>query len=113
MLILPYKYSFGTVIFPNLILEAFAVGIPVLTTDLEPIKEIIIDKTTGFIAKRKSPDDLADKILEIVSLPDEQSETIIKNQRAAIQNKYNPANIASGYIELYSEALNSFEKKRN
>lgn len=102
LLILPYRYSFSTVMFPNLILEAFTVGIPVLTTNLPPLKEIIIENETGFLAEPFNPESLAKKILHILSLNSDELNIISNNQKRLIKSIYNPDNIAKKFIDIYN-----------
>ena len=51
---------------PNSILEAMALGLPVVTTDVAGAKEIVIDGETGFVVSQKSPNELATAILKIL-----------------------------------------------
>lgn len=103
LLILPYRYSYSTVMFPNLILEAFTVGIPVLTTNLEPLNEIIIENETGFLADPFNPSSIAEKIKFILNLKEEELQRIFVNQKHKISSDYNPDNIAKQFIDIYSE----------
>ena len=47
---------------PNVILEAFATGLPVISTDVSGIPEAVINNQTGLVVERNNADDLADKI---------------------------------------------------
>lgn len=53
---------------PTIIFESMAVGLPVLTTSVSAIPEIIEDGENGFIIEPENPELLAEKIREIVSL---------------------------------------------
>ena len=54
--------------FPTVIFEAMAYGIPVITTDVSVIPEVIKDNYNGFIVEQNNPKALADKIIEVKNL---------------------------------------------
>lgn len=56
-------------IFSLVILEAMMFGLPVISTDEGAISDIITDNVTGFIVKKKSSQDLADKIQLLIKNP--------------------------------------------
>ncbi|MCL6550567.1 MAG: glycosyltransferase family 4 protein [Acidothermus cellulolyticus] len=51
-------------------LEAGFFGVPVVTLDGGARPEIIVDNTTGFLVPQRNPDDIADRILAILTDPD-------------------------------------------
>jgi len=55
---------------PNSILEAMALGLPVVTTDVAGAKELVAHEETGFVVPKKQPEKLARGMLAI--LEDEQ-----------------------------------------
>jgi len=55
---------------PLVIIEAMAAGLPIITTDTGTIKEMVIDGENGFIVKKKTPKEIAEKI--IILLEDEK-----------------------------------------
>jgi len=61
--VLPSYYHEGL---PISILEAMAIGRPILTTDSIGCKETIFDEKNGFKIKVKDPHDLADKMITIM-----------------------------------------------
>lgn len=69
---------------PLVILEAMASGLPIITTNVRGLPEIVIDHENGLMVKSKSANDLADKILEIIH-DNKLRENIIKNN---IQKSY-------------------------
>ena len=48
ILVLPYISNTGKHLFPSIMLEAFKINIPIITTNLETNKELIIHKKQGF-----------------------------------------------------------------
>lgn len=54
--------------FPTIIFESMAIGLPILTTSVSAIPEIINDGVNGFITDPNDPKMFADKIIEISNL---------------------------------------------
>ena len=52
---------------PNSILEAMALGLPVVTTDVAGAKELVVDGETGFVVPQKDPEKLAKAVLAILA----------------------------------------------
>ena len=52
------------------ILEAMAVGVPVIASNIEGILEIIKDGVTGFLIDEGDPTQLSGKIMEVLENPD-------------------------------------------
>ncbi len=51
---------------PNCILEAMAMGLPVVTTDVAGTKELVIDGQTGFVVPQRDVHGLADAIIAVL-----------------------------------------------
>jgi len=51
---------------PNSILEAMALGVPVVTTDVAGAKELVVNEVTGFVVAQKDYRTLASSILKIL-----------------------------------------------
>lgn len=54
---------------PNVLMEAQATGMPVVSTRHAGIPEAVLDGKTGLLAKEKDADDLADKIIYLTENP--------------------------------------------
>jgi glycosyltransferase involved in cell wall biosynthesis len=50
---------------PNVVLEAMALGVPVVATDVGGVPEIIIDKETGYLVPPENPRALAEALLYV------------------------------------------------
>ena len=47
---------------PNVVLEAMAAGLPVVATDVEGVRDVLVDGETGVLAKRESAESLSRKL---------------------------------------------------
>jgi len=57
---------------PRSLLEAAAMGRPIITTDVVGCKEVVDHDSNGFLCKVKNANDLAEKMIQMVQLSNEQ-----------------------------------------
>ena len=95
ILILPTKHSEGL---PTIILEAMACGTPVLVTSKGGIKDIIIDKKTGFIMEDNSSVCISKNIIRVLNYPD--LSTVTDNARKLIKMKVSYESAVNRYEEI-------------
>jgi glycosyltransferase involved in cell wall biosynthesis len=88
---------------PNTIMEAMASGTPVVGFEVGGIPEMIDHKTSGYLAKYKSAQDLSDGIFHILYEADYES--ISKNSRAKVVENYAEEIVAKQYQNLYNSIL--------
>jgi len=61
--VLPSRYE----TFPMTVLEAYACGVPVIASDIEGLKEIVVNGKTGYLFSLQSTMDLTTKILTLLT----------------------------------------------
>jgi glycosyltransferase involved in cell wall biosynthesis/ubiquinone/menaquinone biosynthesis C-methylase UbiE len=88
LLVYPRRFSFQTVIYPNIILEAMSCSTPVLTSRLPAIDEIIKDGENGFLIRPNDVIALRNKLLELVRNKNDL-ERIGYQARETIESKFN------------------------
>lgn len=69
LVIIPRRFSYGSVAYPNVVLEAMASGVAVLTTTQPGIEEIIQHNKTGFLCAPNSLDALEEAFRKIIEEP--------------------------------------------
>ncbi len=79
--------SFDQDAIPNVLKEAMATGLPVVSTCMSGISEGVIDGVNGFLVKEHDIKSLADKILELIAHP-ELWEPFGKNGRMLVEEKF-------------------------
>lgn len=97
-LVLPYTNA-SIPHFPLLILEAFALGVPVATTDVGGLSEIIIDGETGILVPPNRPQALAAGIGRLLQ-DDALREKIARNARRIFEKRFNSFAVAEKYVQL-------------
>ena len=50
---------------PTVLAEAMLMGVPVVTTDVGSVSDLVVDGVTGFVARAGDPASLADKVAEL------------------------------------------------
>jgi glycosyltransferase involved in cell wall biosynthesis len=85
------------------IVEAQAVGIPVIGTNVGGIPDIIKNGENGILVEPKNPKELADAIIKIFSEP-EFAQKLVKNAKVNLE-KYDWQNIAQKVNSIYQELL--------
>ena len=103
--VLPYVFTFGTQCFPNLLLEAFSVGVPIVTSDIPPIPEVVTNGETGLLVPPADSEEIAEAVINLLSNEKIRSE-MMEKQRKVAKERFDSEKVAQQYIELYKEVLN-------
>jgi colanic acid/amylovoran biosynthesis glycosyltransferase len=88
---------------PMVLMEAQAMGLPVISTFHAGIPEVVIDGETGFLVKEKDVDALADRLAYLLDHPELRLE-MGKRGRAHIEKHYNARDEITHIERLYAEA---------
>lgn len=83
-------------------LEAMASGVPVIASNIGGLKEIIEDRTTGFLVEEKKPEELAEKIVQASSLDTKQ---ITENARNFVVKNCSHIKRAQEYLDCCLKML--------
>jgi N-acetyl-alpha-D-glucosaminyl L-malate synthase BshA len=114
---LPKYYSFADVfVTPSItidgqaeglgvvLLEAMACGTPVIGSNMGGIPDIIKDGYNGFLVPEKSPKDLADKIIELLSNK-KMAEEFSVNGLKIVKERFSWEIVTERFYRLYEEIL--------
>lgn len=91
----------------NVVLEAMQLGTLVLTTDCGGMDEVVINGTNGFIVPIRNPKKMADVILEIMQLSEDDKNSIIKAAKITIENKHTESKMIHDMFTFYQNVLKS------
>ena len=100
-IVLP-SYREGT---PRSLLEAAAMGRPIITTDAVGCREVVDDGVTGYLCKVRDAADLAEKMERMLSLSHDQSEEMGKRGRAKMKAEFDEKIVIKKYLEAISTAI--------
>lgn len=90
---------------PMVLLEAAAVGLPVVATDVGGNGEVVRDGKTGFIVPPRDPEALADAMVRMMALPPDARAAMGQAARAYVEAHYALDRVTAQWEALYTELL--------
>ncbi|MBI2673848.1 MAG: glycosyltransferase family 4 protein [Candidatus Zambryskibacteria bacterium] len=90
---------------PRTVLEASASGRPVISTPYGGAKEVIEDGVTGYIIDPFKPDELAEKIIDLLKDP-RKAEKFGKAGYQRIEREFSLEKLTNRYIDIYAKSVN-------
>lgn len=90
----------------NVLKEAMAMGLPVISTDHGGIPELVEDGVSGFLVPERNVEALAEKLNYLIQHPQQWYE-MGKAGRAYVEKYYDLDILNDKLIEIYQEVLNS------
>lgn len=90
---------------PNVVLEAMAMRVPVVATDVGAVSELVRDGVTGTVVPPRQPDALAGAVLEMLARSPEERRQITEAARKAIHTRFSLDATARRQRELYETTL--------
>ncbi len=89
----------------NVVLEAMAAGVFIITTNCGGMNEVIKDNYNGYIVAVRDPEMIVNKIKQFISLSSESQKSILENSKLTIKNKFNRERQIDSFSGLYSSLL--------
>ncbi len=89
---------------PTVIVEAMAVGLPVVATDVGAVAEAVADGRTGFVVAPEDPEAMADRLHELAGDRDLRARMGAAGRRR-YQDELGLDQLADTYVRAYERAL--------
>ncbi|GGK60810.1 MULTISPECIES: glycosyltransferase family 4 protein [Flavobacteriaceae] len=89
----------------NVVVEAMAVGLPVISTNCGGMEELITHTKEGWLVATRDPEAMAQEIINFKELSQAQIDTVRKNARAKIEQQFTVDAMVKGMEELYYKVL--------
>lgn len=96
--------------FPNTVLEAGAMGLPSVVTDINGSREIIMDGVNGLIVPSKDADALY-SAMERIYTDKKSREEMASNSRPLIYSRFEKSFVQGCLVEFYKEIINQEEAR--
>ncbi len=108
-IVFPSYYREGI---PKTLLEAASMEIPIITTNNIGCKDVVDDGINGFICKTKDINNLVDKMVEMLKLPNEKRIKMGKKGREKVLTNFDEKIVIKKYINAINEKLNQNKIKK-
>lgn len=88
---------------PHSLLEAAALGRPIITTDVVGCKDVVDHNSNGFLCKVKNPIDLAEKMIQMVGLSQEQRMEMGAQGRKKVISQFDENIVIGKYLNAIGQ----------
>jgi glycosyltransferase involved in cell wall biosynthesis len=92
---------------PRSLLEAAAMGRPIIATDVTGCREVVQDGSNGYLCNVRDPQDLAAKIRQFISLPHLKRQEMGQASRHLAESKFDVRTVVGTYLNLIDQVIAS------
>ncbi len=103
MFVLPTYYREGL---PRILLEAGALGLPLITTDMPGCRDVVRDGWNGFLVPTRDSNALANAVKKLSDNKELREKMGAKNP-IFIKNNFSLSQVSEAYMEIYNKLLNN------
>lgn len=89
--------------FCNAVLEAQATGMLCIVSDAEGLQENVLDGKTGWVVPKRNPKALAEKISEVISLPNTEKEIFRNSAIRRVSENFNLKKQREAFVAFYTK----------
>jgi glycosyltransferase involved in cell wall biosynthesis len=101
-MVLPSYYREGV---PRTLLEGASMGIPIITADSVGCRDTVEDGKTGFLCRPRDAGDLANKMLRMLSLPEEERRRMGQAGREKMIREFDERIVINKYLQVVEEIV--------
>ncbi|MFC4721200.1 glycosyltransferase family 4 protein [Geojedonia litorea] len=87
----------------NVVLEAMALGIPVISTDCGGMPEVVIPNETGWLVPVRDPEALAKAIVEVAESSEVELQRITQNAHDFVKEHFGAEDSIQQFLDLYED----------
>jgi colanic acid/amylovoran biosynthesis glycosyltransferase len=91
----------------NVVLEAMAVGLPVISSDSGGMSEVVRHKETGWLVPVRDPQAIADAIIEVAGTSESELQDMTQNAYNFVKTNFNAEDSIQQFVELYDRVMNT------
>ncbi|UCO97923.1 glycosyltransferase [Metapseudomonas lalkuanensis] len=97
---------------PQTMLQAMSAGVPVVSTNVGGVSEIIKHRYSGFLTRDDSPQAMAEAVGQYISLSSEQRLEIVDRAQRAMRLLARPTYVRSELMDLYNQAFAQYRQHK-
>lgn len=94
---------------PNVVVEAMAIGLPVIATNCGGLPELIEDDINGWLVPRRDPAAMAQAVIRFSQLSEEDILRIRRAARKKVEEQHNEEKMIEEMESLYNLAIKHFQ----
>ncbi|WP_178984753.1 glycosyltransferase family 4 protein [Winogradskyella helgolandensis] len=106
--LIPFLQQFHGMLLPslkegiaNVVLEAMALGLPVVSTDCGGMAEVVIPNETGWLVPVRDAEAMADAVIALSVTPKLELHEITKRAHEFVKSEFNAEDSISKFVRLY------------
>ncbi len=106
--LIPFLQNFHAMLLPsveegiaNVVLEAIAIGLPVVSTDCGGMAEVVVPNKTGWLVPVRDAEAMADAVIELSQTPIDELQRITKRAHDFVKREFNAADSIEQFVRLY------------
>ena len=106
----PYIENADVVLLPSyregmarILLEAASMGKPIITSDVPGCREVVDDTQTGFLCRVRDPNDLAEKMIRMLDLSNDDRALMGKRGRKKMEKEFSEKIVINRYLEAINK----------
>ena len=97
---------------PRVLLEASAIGRPVIATNVAGCRDVVEDKVTGLLCQVRDAEDLADKINQFICLSVTARHKMGSAGHKRVKHKFDEHNVIERYVSTVVELVTELKSKK-
>jgi glycosyltransferase involved in cell wall biosynthesis len=86
---------------PTTLIEAMASGLPVLSTPVAGIPDLVIDEVTGLMAEEATPERLADRIRDFYEFPPEAIAAMVEDAKKHLDRRFDGRRLVDTLLRFW------------
>ncbi|WP_417876890.1 glycosyltransferase family 4 protein, partial [Winogradskyella sediminis] len=106
--LIPFLQQFHAMLLPsveegiaNVVLEAMAIGLPVVSTDCGGMAEVVFPKETGWLVPVRDAEAMADAVIDLSITSKLELHTITKRAHQFVKREFNAEDSISKFVRMY------------
>ncbi len=89
----------------NVILEAMALGVPVISTDCGGMTEVVIPNKTGWLVPVRDPESIAKAVQELMQMPEIELQRMTLNAHQFVKKNFNAEASIAQFLDMYKRVV--------
>jgi len=110
--LIPFLHQFHAMLLPsveegiaNVVLEAMAIGLPVVSTDCGGMAEVVIPEETGWLVPVRDAEAMADAVIALSETSEQDLHAITQRAHEFVKREFNAEGSIGEFVALYEDLV--------